>query len=140
MRGPYRSPLASTIVLLAACASTPSVDAPRPGDSKRTALEVCRPAGERAYLSRLVCADGTTPTVRRVANVGWRNDLPNGGPNLSGDAYAPLPPGVADWHIVDDYEVVCSGAKHAVFLDMYHCDQPPPTATPTGFTLRAPRP
>jgi hypothetical protein len=66
----------ASLLLLAGCASPPaqlpSQDAL--GESKATAVEVCKPSGERAYLMRLVCADGTRPTFARQGSVGMRTE------------------------------------------------------------------
>lgn len=57
------------------------------------------PAGQRAYLSKLRCADGAKPAFDRAGNVGE-------GPYR---------------FIVDLYEVTCPGqAKVEVYIDMYH--------------------
>jgi hypothetical protein len=137
-------------VLSASCASSPPVQVQPAtvgiGESKQTAIEVCKPAGERAYLSRLVCSTGQSPTFKRVGSIGSRNEIPN---SLSAEQqkvlldkllrYTPLQPGEPDYHVIDGYEVVCGEEKRIVFLDMYHCDQPPPSAAIRGFTIRAPK-
>lgn len=62
-------------------------------------VKVRGPAGERAYLERLRCADGLAPDYDR-----------------RGSGF-----GEADGHIVDFYEVTCSGTSPAtIVLDMYH--------------------
>ncbi len=48
-------------------------------------------------------------------------------------AFKPLPAGQADHHIVDAFRVVCGGTETTVYLDMYHCDAPPPRQAPAGF-------
>ncbi len=130
-------------LLCAACASPPARDAAAPpfGTTREAAVEVCRPAGERAYLSSLVCLDGRAPTFRRLGSVGWRHALANGvdprfpdAPSYQ-DGFAPLEPGQIDTHIVDQYEVVCGEVRRMVFLDMYHCRQPAPAIAVPGFTL-----
>lgn len=55
------------------------------------------PAGERAYLSRLRCPDGSRPSFNRTGSVG-------AGP------YG---------NILDLYEVKCGGQSYQVFMDMY---------------------
>src|SRR5690606_22705589 len=41
-----------------------------PGSARLTAVEVCMPEGERAYLERLRCPDGVAPAHRRAGSVG----------------------------------------------------------------------
>ena len=113
------------------------------GLSKATAIEVCRPLGERAYLNQLQCADGERPKYRRVGSFGPRTATPP--PSSDAEAKAQLKralsaktlrPGEPDIHVVDGYEVVCSDGKHMIYMDMYHCEQPPPSEAPPGFRLR----
>lgn len=114
------------------------------GESRQTAIEVCMPAGERAYISRLVCSDNQSPSFKRVGSVGQRNSIPE---DLSPEQYeiliqkiinrTPLQPGEPDYHVIDAYELVCGEEKHIAYLDMYHCNQPPPTEAVRGFTIRA---
>ncbi|MDE1467338.1 hypothetical protein [Aurantiacibacter sp. D1-12] len=70
------------------------------------------PSGERAYLDRLRCADGSAPTYHRQGSGG----------------------GGRDGHIVDFYEVTCTGQEPViVVMDMYHSNgenRPVP-----GFTI-----
>lgn len=71
------------------------------------------PAGQRAYLNRLRCADGSAPSYNRVGNFGV---------------------GVYG-NIVDGYQVTCAGSEpKMVVMDMYHQgyveDRPVP-----GFTI-----
>lgn len=67
------------------------------GDSKNPIL--CNmPEGERAYLNRLRCEDGTIPTYERLGSYGespYKN-------------------------ILDGYEVKCGEQTYMVFMDMYH--------------------
>lgn len=71
-----------------------------------------QPAGQRAYLRRLRCADGKPPEFNRVGNVG---DGPYG-------------------YIVDLFKVTCAGqAPVDVHIDMYH-DGPENRPVP-GFTI-----
>ena len=135
-------------VSLAGCASSTQVADPKTtaglGDSKATAIEVCRPMGQRAYLSRLVCADGTRPTFNRIGSFGSRMPEPKNMSKeqssavleamLSGRA---LKPGEIDLHIVDGYEVSCGAVKRTLYMDMYHCQSAPPERAPAGFTLKA---
>jgi hypothetical protein len=129
--------------------SSSSSSSPRPGlgETKLTAIEVCRPVGERAYLDRLRCSDGSTPTHKRVGSFGERNEVPKElsreqqagllKQQLSGAA---LTPGESDYHIVDGYEVSCGAVKRMVYLDMYHCDRAPTSDVPNGFKPREPNP
>lgn len=135
-------------VLLSSCASLPTVQskaiASRLGESKQTAVEVCMPAGERAYISRLVCSNNQSPSFKRLGNVGERNSIPK---DLSLEQEkvlleklinrTPLQPGEPDYHIIDAYELVCGEEKRVIYLDMYHCNQPTPAEAIRGFTIRA---
>ncbi len=111
-----------------------------PGTSKEDAIEVCRPAGERAYLRRLHCPDGASPSFDRVGSFGWRFHPP---PGVSGvrvedsllDPQRRIQPGEIDQHVIDGYRVVCGRDAYMVFLDMYHCGDPPTPVAPPGFTL-----
>lgn len=104
------------------------------------AAEVCTPAGERAFLTGLRCADGSPPTFKRVGSVGHRNDPPE---SMSEEARfaqmdpdRALPEGEVDVHIVDLYEVTCAGQPPvSVYLDMYHCPQVAYPYAPQGFGL-----
>lgn len=115
-----------------------------PGLSKATAVEVCEPQGEREYLSRLRCADGNPPAFERLGSVGSRN--PTETPEAEELATEqvirgrPVGPDEIDYHVIDLYEVVCAEGRYSVFLDMYHCDQPPPTVAPPGLTFHHPGP
>ncbi len=136
-----------TVFSLAGCASSTQVADPKTtaglGDSKATAIEVCRPMGQRAYLSRLVCADGTRPTFNRIGSFGSRMPEPKNMSQqqssavleamLSGRA---LKPGELDLHIVDGYEVSCGTVKRTIYMDMYHCHGAPPEQAPVGFKLQ----
>ena len=110
-----------------------------PGESKATAIAVCMPEGERAYLARLRCPDGAPPAHRRAGSVGSRTPM-------TGDADGaraaeqvstgrPLEPGEPDFHVVDRYEVTCDESTRSVFLDMYHCGEPAPHIAPPGLSL-----
>lgn len=140
----------SLVLLLAGCASTPSgLQAPASaglGETKATAIEVCKPAGERAYLGLLACADGTRPSFKRIGSFGSRLDYPK---NLTKEQEAEitlallsgraLKPGEPDYHIVDGYELACGEVKRTVYMDMYHCQGTPPAQAPTGFSLAGPK-
>jgi len=75
-------------------------------------VRVGGPAGERAYLARLRCADGAAPTIgaRREAGVG------------------------AFGSVVAAYEVICGAANARLVFDMYH-EEHVETRAPAGFTL-----
>jgi hypothetical protein len=135
--------------LCASCAQAPpsafqGASLPRLGESKQMPIEVCMPAGQRAYLSRLVCPGGDPPSYKRVGSFGNRNDVPKKLPPNEEQALlervmrgAPLQAGEVDYHVVDGYELSCGETRRILFLDMYHCHQLPPTVAPHGFTLRA---
>lgn len=112
------------------------------GLSKEEAINVCQPGGERRYLARLRCADGQPPEFRRRGNVGQRNERQAGATEADlmrqMDMSRPLDPGEVDYHIVDLYEVVCSNKTYEIFMDMYHCADPPVTRAPRGFTVLPP--
>lgn len=101
------------------------------------------PAGQRAYLSRLICAGGLAPEYRRVGSFGPRSNIPN---DLTQDQQKalldrlrgaiPPQPGEPDYHIVDGYELACGAEKRIIYMDMYHCGQPTPAEAPHGFSLR----
>ena len=87
-----------------------------PLGSMKNPVRVEMPAGERAYLARLRCADGAAPRYERRGSGGL-------GPYRN---------------IVDFYEVTCAGAEPVeVVMDMYHAGHVEDRAVP-GFTI-APR-
>jgi hypothetical protein len=45
----------------------------------------------------------------------------------------PLQPGEVDYHVVDGYAVTCGTSKRLIYLDMYHCHQPPRTMRRPDF-------
>lgn len=70
-----------------------------PLGTRENPVRVDMPAGERAYLQRLRCADGTAPAFNRQGSAG-------SGP------YG---------YMLDAYDVTCKGASPAViYMDMYH--------------------
>lgn len=86
-----------------------------PLGAKENPVRADRPAGQRAYLNRLRCADGKRPIARRVGNFGF---------------------GVYQ-RIIDGYEVLCEGStpdKSMIYMDMYHPGHKEPAAVP-GFTI-----
>jgi hypothetical protein len=89
--------------------------AAHPLGSARNPVRADMPEGQRAYLSRLRCANNRAPTFERMGN------------------YGPGPYG----SIIDGYEVMCPGSSPAraeVFIDMYHASHVE-TAAPPGFTI-----
>jgi hypothetical protein len=104
--------------------------------SKGQAAKVCLPPGERAWLGKLLCEDGSRPRLTRLGNVGSRTPPVN--PNdprllLQMDAELPIRRGEADLHIVEAVEGECGQAKYTVYVDMYHCPpqgEPPPPLPP----------
>ncbi len=116
--------------------------APAFGLDKANAVEVCRPAGERAYLSRLICPDGSRPTFERAGSVGERNAFPANLSQAEFDEIAvalmtgrELKPGEVDYHTIDLYQVQCDEEGTAIYLDMYHCHSAPPAQAPAGFQI-----
>ena len=105
-------------------------------------IEVCKPEGQRRYLARLVCPNRQHPEFRRVGSVGPRAPIPEAvlEANLArwlaaASAYQGLEAGDPDYHMVDHYELDCGDSSTSLYLDMYHCDAPPPDAAPRGFDL-----
>jgi len=109
------------------------------GVSIATAVEVCKPPGERKYLDRLRCPDGTAPTYSRRGSGGSRTAIQgDAAEKASMDQMfreGPLAPGEPDYHIIDYYEVRCGDRLTEVVMDMYHCYQKEPTQAPPGFTI-----
>lgn len=130
--------------LACAIGTAASAEPPSAGDTKATAIEVCRPAGQREYLSRLVCPNGAVPALRRAGSFGMRDELP---PDASGAmlaeqieksmSFAPHVPGTPHHHVVDGFEVACGEDKRMIYLDMYHCEGKAQDAVPARLTLRA---
>jgi hypothetical protein len=145
--------LVSVLLSLAATAgAVHSGPPPRPtprasgvGVTRNGALEVCMPAGERAYLGRLRCPGGARATYERKGNVGRRTKARNA--QEEKDAAAQIrenrapKPGGRDYHLLDLYQVTCGDKTYQIYLDMYHCDGAAAEKVPAGFTLDArPRP
>ncbi|MET0370426.1 MAG: hypothetical protein ABW039_03510 [Sphingobium sp.] len=85
-----------------------------PLGSDKNPVRVSSPAGERAYLSRLICADGRHPGFERGGSTGM-------GPFGT---------------ILDVYAVDCANAPTvSVYMDMYHSDYVEVRAVP-GFTIK----
>ncbi|MGE0421347.1 MAG: hypothetical protein AB7O88_03740 [Reyranellaceae bacterium] len=87
----------------------------RPLGDKGNPVRVYRPSGQRAYLSRLVCAGGGAPTFSRIGS------------------FVLGPYGT----IVDAYNVACGASASRVFMDMYHPGYVERRPVP-GFTIREP--
>ena len=86
-----------------------------PLGSERTPVRVSSPAGQRAYMARLRCADGTPPAVGQRRNAG---EGPFG-------------------TIIDVYPLDCGDSAPGqvqLAMDMYHDDHVE-TNAPVGFTL-----
>jgi hypothetical protein len=139
MRRPFVLLIAA---LLTGCQSTtPAPAAATPstayGTSMATAVEVCKPPGERAYLARLRCADGNPPTFSRRGSGPSRSTpkSPADEQKMLDQMYAEIAPGDPDFHIVDYYEVTCGSKTTTVVMDMYHCKAAPPAQAPPGFTI-----
>jgi hypothetical protein len=71
------------------------------------------PAGQHAYLGRLMCPDGSRPAYHRSGNVGE-------GPYTT---------------IIDRYELRCGSTMSVVFMDYYHMGYVEQRAVP-GFGIR----
>lgn len=85
----------------------------QPFGSKGNPVRVFLPDGQRAYLNRLVCSDGSRPAYQRRGNVGE-------GPYTT---------------IVDLYDVACGTRMSVVYMDMYHQGYVETRVVP-GFTMR----
>lgn len=86
-----------------------------PLGSEKNPVRAHMPGGQRAYLNRLRCADGNTPTYIREGNFGI---------------------GVYQ-NIVDGYRMTCEGSEPAsslIYMDMYHAGHIENAAVP-GFAL-----
>jgi hypothetical protein len=86
-----------------------------PLGSEKNPVRADMPGGQRAYLSRLRCADGKRPQFERVGSFGV---------------------GVYG-RIIDGYEVLCKGSapeKSMIYMDMYHPGHREPDAV-AGFTI-----
>jgi len=127
------------VLLLAACAHAPAPQKqPWFGMRKFAAAEVCMPAGEQLWLSRLRCPDGAPPKIVSSTSAGARTnpETPDDPRQLAQlDVGRPLAPGEPDFHIVDAFVISCSDGDRTLFLDMYHCTQEPPASAPEGMTI-----
>jgi len=89
-----------------------------PLGSRENPVRADMPQGQRAYLSRLRCADGNAPEHRRLGNLGS---------GVFGS-------------IVDGYRVTCPGSEPAsveIVMDMYHPGHQE-TAAVAGFDIVSP--
>ncbi|MFT5330542.1 MAG: hypothetical protein ACI9TB_001060 [Parasphingorhabdus sp.] len=89
-----------------------------PFGSAKNPVRAAMPTGQRAYLSRLRCANGAAPTYFRGGSVG---DSPYG-------------------NIMDVYNVDCGDAEPGsveIFMDMYHKGHVESAPVP-GFTIMEP--
>ena len=87
----------------------------KPLGSEANPIRADMPPGQRSYLNRLRCANGSAPTHSRIGSMGI-------GPYGS---------------VVDGYEVLCTGsspARSVLILDMYHPGHVE-GAAPPGFTI-----
>lgn len=85
-----------------------------PLGSRENPVRVCGPTGQRAYMARLRCADGSTPRIGQRGNIGI-------GPYRT---------------ILDLYPLDCGAAapgRAELIMDMYHGE--PETAAPPGFAI-----
>ena len=86
-----------------------------PLGSRENPVRVSMPEGERGYLKRLHCSNGSAPGFSRQGSFG------------------PGPFG----SILDGYDVICAKGepkRSTIFLDMYHPEHDEMVAPP-GFTL-----
>lgn len=87
----------------------------QPLGSRGNPVRTLMPQGQQAYLRRLICPDGATPTFRRIGNFGV---------------------GVYTT-VIDGYEVRCGSTVYTVYMDMYHPNYIERRPIP-GFTIRPP--
>lgn len=133
----------SLLLVLACTSAAPPAASPAAagsyGLSKEAAIEVCKPEGERSYLRRLRCADGSAPEFSRDGSGGTRTDVksPEDEKVARDQMFADVKPGDADFHVIDYYSVRCGDKTTTLILDMYHCNQPEPSQAPAGFTIVA---
>lgn len=133
----------SAFTLLAASLfATSAFAAETPGQTAKSAIEVCEPIGQQAYLKQLVCPNGKAPLFERKGNVGFRNEPANPQVVMAtiGDRDAlmrnNIPAGTPDFHMVDEYDVTCAGTPpQKLYLDMYHCGALTPLTPPAGFSV-----
>lgn len=85
----------------------------QPLGSKGNPVRTFMPRGQHAYLQRLVCPDGSTPSFTRIGNFGV---------------------GVYST-IIDGYDVRCGATSYTVYMDLYHPAYVERRPVP-GFTIR----
>ncbi|MGH6951864.1 MAG: hypothetical protein ACREH4_13410 [Vitreimonas sp.] len=113
-----RVSIAAIALFLSGCASALSGGDDAPLGTQQNAVRVDTLAGERAYLARLRCSDGSAPSHQRLGNGG----------------------GSIDGHILAIYVVRCAAGEpraSEVWMDMHHPGHAE-AAAPPGFTLVAP--
>jgi hypothetical protein len=136
---PARAPLlAASLLALAACRHVSLAPAGSAfGTRRELAVEVCYPPGEERLVRRLRCPGGAPPKEVERVSVGNRTPARTDDvrPLEQLDAGRPLRPGEPDFHIVDKLTLSCPDGERALYLDMYHCFQPPPAQAPAGWGL-----
>ncbi|WP_427789789.1 hypothetical protein [Brevundimonas diminuta] len=109
-------PLLVLALSVAGCATTGAVNASGLGSAAQP-VRADMPPGQRAWLDRLRCEDGSAPGYQRLGSIG-----------IGGDG-----------HVVDAYEVRCADQPALVIhMDMYHPGYVEAEA-PAPFSLVAPR-
>lgn len=136
--------VASALVLLGSALAPPAraVEAGW-GLTRKNPVEVCRAAGQRAWLQQRRCADGSELSWRRSGNVGPRIDLPSGLAPAGLDRLIsgqPLGEDDVDHHATDTGHVDCGGKVQQLYLHMYHCGLTAPRRAPAGFLFVAAEP
>jgi len=102
------------LTLVAGCATTDGAASGGLG-SMAEPVRADMPPGQRAYLDRLRCRDGSAPAYSRLGSMGLGQDH----------------------HVIDGYEVRCAGQAAAmVHMDMYHPGYVE-NRVPAPFTLAA---
>ena len=139
---PSPSPILRALALalsLTACAPLkPTQSGSRFGFTRALAIEVCLPPGQQEFLHRLRCPDGSAARQVERSSIGPRTTPrdPNDPRLLEQlDAGRRLRPGEPDFHVIDRFLVSCPDGDRTVFVDMYHCHQPPPSQAPEGMGL-----
>jgi hypothetical protein len=105
-----RTAVVALLALVVGCASVGSNGEPL--GSFENPVRCDMPGGEREYLKRLRCGDGTPPWFERMGSFGL-------GP------YG---------NILDGYEVKCGEERFEIFMDMYHHGHVEAEAVP-GFSI-----
>jgi hypothetical protein len=128
------------LFLLAGCAHQGHGQPPRPGYGRTPAqaIEVCLPPGEHAFLMRLRCRGGAQAREVSREAAGTRTPLRSADDRRALeqlDPGLPLSRGEPDLHLVEALLVSCPEGDQTLFVDMYHCAQPPPEQAPDGMQL-----